>query len=155
MKADNQIYAFSLNSTRHCQFTFILPIQLVILPLVILPLVNASKSLSLVTFTCRLTLVGRTTIAWARRGWTTTAGLSRALAVCFSSPLLDPPSPPLPFSSLYFSSTPYSIAPSPFLLFSGSQCRESAGWTGANERAAAGAGERWWRSGGGWCRRPV
>jgi hypothetical protein len=92
-----------------------LPIHIHILPLVILPLVIASKSLPLVTFTCQLTLLRRTTIGWAGRGWTTTTGLSRALALCFSSPLFDPPSPPpLPFYSHSFSSTPYSIAPSPF-----------------------------------------
>jgi hypothetical protein len=80
--------------------------------------------------------------------------LSRALALCFS-PLLDPPSPPLPFSSLSFSSTSYSIAPYPFLLFCGRGRRAGEGACVSGQRrwcarrAVAGAGAGGWASGGG------
>jgi hypothetical protein len=76
----------------------------------------------------------------------TTAGLSRVLALCFS-PLLDPPfSPPLPFSSISFFSTSYSIALSPFLLFSGRGRRAEEGARGGRQAgrglATAGRGGR-------------
>jgi hypothetical protein len=124
-----------------------LPIHIHILPLVILPLVVSIKSLPLVTFTCWITLLGWTTIAWAGRGWTTTAGLYQALALCFSS-LSSSSTLLLPLLFLH----PYSIAPSPFLLFFGRRCGEYAGWVdwrgdcgrsgGAREVVVAGVGGR-------------